>query len=579
MRPLYRYLPVFIALLVLAILSTGFYGATIVRSLFYERIVVDLEDTALIVKNLLVAESPEDIDKFCKTAGTGQSRITVVDADGIVLGDSIADPTLMDNHGTRPEIARAYLGVTEYSIRFSDTLERDMVYLALPSFELSGKTVVLRTATALRALSGELRGAYTRISIVGAIILVLVSLLGIALTSRINGALRIIRNAVEEYAKGNFSFKPHVLRPPELRKVADTISDLAGGLLNQAAEASRQRDELETVFAGMDEAVIVLDTNLVILEMNDSARRLSDLDEDEGSGKELLLVFRNSHLYEVADRVRREEKSIEGETVVFGDNARYLQVHGTIIPGTDNDARIVLVLNDVTKLKNLEQVRKDFVANVSHELKTPITAVKGYIETLLGGDYRNLEVAESFLSIALQHVDRIVAIIEDLLIISRLEQETGIEPELASCNLLRIMQRVVQMYEKRAAEKGMELHVSCPKDLQISANEVLLEQGIANLVDNAIKYSDGGPVEISGRAIDDTVVIRVEDHGNGIPEEHLNRVFERFYRVDQGRSRELGGTGLGLAIVKHVALSHGGQVTAESTEGEGSTFSIILPRS
>ncbi|MBT3276130.1 MAG: PAS domain-containing protein [Spirochaetales bacterium] len=580
MKPLYKYFPVFAALLIVAILGTGFYGATIVRSLFYERIVVDLADTARMLQNLLLNESPENIDSFCKTAGTGHSRITVVNDDGVVLGDSIANPSDMDNHGQRPEISRAFLGVLGNSTRYSDTLGRDMVYLALPVFNLSGKSLVLRTATPLRTISSDLRNAYMKIAVAGAISLILVSILGFALTSRVNGALQIIQNAVREYSKGNLSFRPRVFRPPELKRVADTISDLAGDLLSRAADASRQRDKLETIFAGMEEAVIVLDTNLAIQEMNESAYRLSDLEPGEGIGKGLLLAFRNSHLHEVADQALKKGGGVEDEFVVFTDRERHLQIHGTVIPGPEDSegARIVLVLNDVTRLKNLEQVRKDFVANVSHELKTPITAVRGYIETLLGDDFKDPNEAKNFLNIVLQHVDRFSAIIEDLLIISRLEQDSGAGPETAICNLSDLIGRVVEIHRPRAAEKSISLKISCSEGESITANQGLLEQGIANLLDNAIKYSGArSTIHVTVIREGDSIIMRVADQGRGIPEEHLDRIFERFYRVDSGRSRALGGTGLGLSIVKHVAVSHGGRVTAESTEGEGSVFSIILP--
>ena len=582
MKPLYKYFPLFAALLILAILSTGIYGATVVRTLLYERIISGLEDTAFMMKNLLLEKPPEDLDLFCKTAGTGHSRITVIDENGIVIGDSIANTASMDNHGDRPEIKRAYLGATGSSIRYSDTLKRDMVYVAVPSFDLLNTRIVLRTATPLRPLSGKLQAAYTKIAVAGALILCLISLLGIILTRRVNGALQIISNAVAEYAKGNLAYRPRVYRPAALKEVADTISGLAADLSDRAAEASRQRDALETVFAGMGEAVVVLDSDLHILEMNDSAYRLSDLERGEATGKELLLAFRDTRLYEAAEQVKKNGSVVDEDIVYFSDRQRFLQVHGSLIrtEGNTDDKRIVLVLNDVTRLKQLEQVRKDFVANVSHELKTPITAAKGYVETLLQGDYREAETAKEFLEIVLRHVDRLNAIVEDLLVISRLEQDTGEAAELERYDLAALVDQVVRMHGSQARRKGIRLVVDNPTGEGVTVNRTLLDQGISNLVDNAIKYSESGDsVEITVKAEGDAVRISVSDHGPGIAEEHLDRIFERFYRVDRGRSREIGGTGLGLSIVKHVATSHGGRVSVESVEGEGSTFAIILPRS
>jgi two-component system phosphate regulon sensor histidine kinase PhoR len=473
-----------------------------------------------------------------------------------------------------------YRGRTGSSIRYSDTLERNMVYLALPAFDFDGESVVLRTATPFRTLSSELRDAYVRISIAGSVILVLLTALGYVLIRRVNDALHVIRNAVHEYAAGNLAYRPFVSRPPALRQIAEIISNLAGDLSARVAEASRQRNKLETVFSGMEEAVIVTGGDLIIQEMNNSAYALTDFDPGSAVGQNLLLVFRNSELHELAEDVRETRRSAERDIVLFSERERYLQVRGSAISGTgDEGMRIILVLNDVSRLKDLERVRKDFVANVSHELKTPITALKGYVETLLDGDYKDPETSEKFLKIVLQHVDRLAAIVEDLLIISRLEKDGGSPPDLAICDLNELVRGVTGMYEQRAIDRGIELLAECPSLEKIPANRMLLEQAIANLVDNALKYSnEGGRVKISVVPEKNTVTIQVSDQGSGIPEEHLERVFERFYRIDKGRSRELGGTGLGLSIVKHFATSHGGHVAVESREGEGSTFSIVLPR-
>ncbi len=580
MKPLYKYFPLFVVILVVAIVSTGIYGGFIVRSLYYERITENLKNTAHILKSLFLDHAHEDIDAFCKTSGTEYTRVTIVDSQGVVLGDSRAIPATMENHRTRPEIEAAFRGRTGNAIRYSDTLGRNMVYLALPSFDFQGETIVLRTATPFSDLSENLRNAYTQITIAGAVILVLLSALGFMFMRRTNDALYIIRSAVQEYAKGNLEYRPKVSRPAALKRVADTISSLAADLLDRVHEVSIQRDELEAVFGGMEEAVIVLDTRLVIREMNDSAHRLTDFDPEKSLNRELLLVFRNSELQAIAEEVRTGKTAVEGEIVLFRERERFLQVHGSFISASGEEGeRIVLVLNDVSRLKDLERVRKDFVANVSHELKTPITAVKGYVETLLDGDYNDHQTSEQFLKIILQNVDRLSAIVDDLLIISRLEKGSGPIPDLTPVDINDLARAVAAMYQQRADERGIDLFVEAPQHEVMHANQMLLEQAVSNLVDNALKYSDsGGSVKITVLSREDAVILQVSDRGSGIPEEHLGRIFERFYRIDKGRSRELGGTGLGLSIVKHVAVSHGGHVTVESTEGEGSTFSIVLPR-
>jgi two-component system phosphate regulon sensor histidine kinase PhoR len=331
----------------------------------------------------------------------------------------------------------------------------------------------------------------------------------------------------------------------------------------------------------MEEAVILLDFDLTVLEINEAALRLADTAYDDAVGKELLVIFRNTSLHNLAEKIRNKQKSVDQEIILFQDSDLFLQVHGSIISGTESneDSRILIVLNDVTTIKKLEQIRKDFVANVSHELKTPITAAKGYVETLLGYESTDPATTKEFLSVIHRQVNRLASIVEDLLIISRLEQSNDIQPEMTPCNLQELLEYISRMYLAEAEGKNISLQAVCPPEITVTANRILLEQGIANLVDNAVKYSEPGEsIEIEGEEQEGFTAIRVIDHGHGIADEHIDRIFERFYRVDKGRSRDRGGTGLGLSIVKHVALAHKGQVTVESTVGSGSTFTILLPR-
>jgi two-component system phosphate regulon sensor histidine kinase PhoR len=239
---------------------------------------------------------------------------------------------------------------------------------------------------------------------------------------------------------------------------------------------------------------------------------------------------------------------------------------------------VVVVLNDVTRLRKLENTRREFVANVAHELKTPITSIKGFVETLLDGAYREPENNLKFLQILARQADRLHAIIEDLLTLSRIEEEAEQgKIFLSSGRLSRVLQGALRICESRAQEKSISLSLTCSEDLKAQINAPLLEQAVVNLVDNAIKYSaPGSTVQVKAEPQPSEVVIQVSDQGCGIAPEHLSRLFERFYRVDAGRSRKIGGTGLGLAIVKHIAQAHGGRATVDSSSGQGSTFSIHL---
>jgi len=270
---------------------------------------------------------------------------------------------------------------------------------------------------------------------------------------------------------------------------------------------------------------------------------------------------------------------IEGEITIHGDEPRFLQAHGTTLKDHLGKAfGVLIVVHDVTRLRKLENARRDFVGNVAHELKTPITSIKGFAETLLEGAISDPEHAGEFLKIIGRQADRLGAIIEDLLSLSRIEQETEQgKIHLVGRKIKGVLRAAIQACNARAGEKEITVDLDCPDDLRARVNGPLLEQALINLIDNAVKYSGpGSSVKVTAGPENSQVVVKVADQGVGIPKEHLPRLFERFYRVDPSRSRKVGGTGLGLAIVKHIAQAHGGKVAVESTPGQGSAFSLFL---
>ncbi|HNT36848.1 MAG TPA: ATP-binding protein, partial [bacterium] len=273
---------------------------------------------------------------------------------------------------------------------------------------------------------------------------------------------------------------------------------------------------------------------------------------------------------------------VEGEIAISGDTERTLLARGTLLQdASGRTVGAVVVFSDVTRLRRLENMRRDFVANVSHELRTPVTSIKGFVETLLDGAINDRDDAQRFLGIIARHADRLNAIIEDLLTLSRIEQEVRrAEIEREVCRLRPILASVIEVCSLRAAEKSIRTELSCEDTLECKMNAPLVEQAVINLVDNAIKYSPSeATVQIAAQQTNDACTISVEDSGCGIPQEHLPRLFERFYRVDKARSRNLGGTGLGLAIVKHIVQAHQGTVSVVSEMGKGSRFTIHIPKS
>jgi two-component system phosphate regulon sensor histidine kinase PhoR len=274
-------------------------------------------------------------------------------------------------------------------------------------------------------------------------------------------------------------------------------------------------------------------------------------------------------------------ESIEDDIVLHNDEERVLNIHSSPLQDA-KEARIgiLVVINDVTKLRRLENVRRDFVANVSHEIKTPLTAIKGFVETLHDGTVEKPEDIERFFGIVIKHINRLDAIVEDLLTLSRIEKEdTGKEIKFETGSIKDVIETAIQVCQAKADKKNIHIDLSCDKEITAKIDPALLDQAMVNILDNAIKYSEkGSAVYVECSSMEREIIISIKDHGIGIAKKHLPRLFERFYRVDKARSRELGGTGLGLAIVKHIVQAHGGRITVESTPGKGSTFAIHLPR-
>ena len=389
-----------------------------------------------------------------------------------------------------------------------------------------------------------------------------------------------LRRVVARFSDGDLKHKMDVDDWAEFNALADATYSMAANLQDRLNAVTEQRNELEAVLSGMVEAVLVFDTKERIIRVNRAAERLFQIAEPKVKGRSVQETVRNTELHRfVADTLSKEDPG-EREIVILGDPDIFLQAHGAkLVDAQEQKIGGLIVLNDVTRLKALENIRRDFVANVSHELKTPITSIKGFLETLKEGAIKDPENAERFLDIIIRHTERLDTIIEDLLSLSRIERESERgEITLEKGSVREVIEAVGRTCLRAARKKNISLECDVEEDLSAKFNSRLLEQALVNLVDNAIKYSEPEKkVELEAKKTGGEIVITVRDQGCGIPKEHLQRIFERFYRVDKGRSRKEGGTGLGLSIVKHIVNSHRGRINVESSPGSGSAFSIHLP--
>ena len=389
-----------------------------------------------------------------------------------------------------------------------------------------------------------------------------------------------LRDAVRNYGEGAPAGKLHSPESVEFAELADSLNDLTERLAERIAALSRRNNEQEAVLTSMVEGVLAVDTEERIISLNLAAGRLLGANPKEMQGRNLQEVVRNADLRRFVASALVCKRPVEGDVVLRSARESVLQAHGTALRDpAGRGIGAVIVLNDVSRLRQLENMRRDFAANVSHELKTPITSIKGFVETLLDGAMHEPADAERFLRIIARQADRLNAIIEDLLSLSRIETEAeAADIELDQAPLEEALSAAIHNCETKAAERGIRIALVGDPQIAAKINAPLLEQAVTNLLDNAIKYSNqDGQVELIVAKGESEIVVQVRDHGCGIAEEHLSRLFERFYRVDKARSRKLGGTGLGLAIVKHIVLAHRGQVTVESKQDAGSTFTIHLP--
>ncbi|MEP0814647.1 MAG: PAS domain-containing protein [bacterium] len=528
-------------------------------------------------------DEPSHVDALCKRLGElTVSRITVIDKNGKVMGDSDADPETMDNHSLRPEVSAALAGGTGSSERFSRTIAEEMLYVAIPHEERGEVRAVVRVGMPVTAITRTLGALNRNLLAAGAIVALLAAAAGLVFSRRTAAIIQEMRDGAARIAEGDLTHRVAVPDVLELASLADAVNSLAEELGARLAKVSEQKAELEAVMSGMSEGVIAVDGSEKIIRINAAAAGLAGIDPASAAGKSVPEAIRITAIQKFISRALGARTAIEEEFTLYDGRERHFSAHGSplhLAGGAHSGA--VVVLTEITRLKEMEKVRKDFVANVSHELGTPITAIKGFIETLREGAIEDPEAASRFLKIMERQAERLHLISDDLLKLARIEQQADEgRIALSKIKIRDILEDAKDSCAALSSEKGIPIVIKSDEEIEIEANAPMLVQAVVNLIDNALKYSGASePIVVSATRIRDWIELSVADKGSGISKEHLPRLFERFYRVDRARSRESGGTGLGLAIVKHVALAHDGIAEVESELGKGSKFTIKLPAS
>ena len=507
-----------------------------------------------------------------------ETRITLIAEDGSVLADTSESPERMNNHLNRQEVSEAIrTGDVAVSIRFSNTVNSDFLYVAIPTQLPSGLYVirVSKQLVELEALNQRIF-SLSAYALVGAAILAIV--LSLWVSKKITKPIDALTLAVNQISEGEFGKKIYIKANDQIGELADAFNKMSQNLDVSLSELKQRNSELEAILNSIANGIIAVDQNKNIILINRFSFEILELPSDYVAQHESMYkIIRNEEIVAMVNSAM-EQGEAQIKELAYVHLEKVLRIN--VNPIFTSDRKIIggiIVIQDVTQIRKLEQMRSDFVSNVSHELKTPLTSIKGFVDTLKNGAIHNPDTAMRFLDIIDIESDRLYRLINDILLLSEIESmDRDVDQQVV--DVQSVVEEVLDMLDQKAAEKGLSLTSDFDKRMVVNANLDRVKQMFINLIDNAIKYTEKGVVTVKGAEIGDWVNIKVIDSGIGFDEVHKERLFERFYRVDKGRSRGQGGTGLGLSIVKHIVLLYKGKINVESTPGVGTVFDIVLPK-
>jgi two-component system phosphate regulon sensor histidine kinase PhoR len=524
--------------------------------------------------------STEELDALVDEAANEVSaRVTIIATDGRVLADSsLSGPGLaaMENHLGRPEVTAVLAWGSGTSVRHSATVGVDFLYAAVPVRHTGRLVGISRVALSLAGVEAQVAELRRAVWVALSLAFALTAVLSAVLAPQLAGPLREIMETARQFAAGNLAARIRVRRADELGELARILNQTAGQLQERLAENIKDRARTEAILTAMEDGVLAVDHEGFVLLANETLRRGFGL--QDAVGRHYVEVLRQREVGEIIEEILRSGERRTAE-VEIRHRVGVFALTGATFPGAEGEPPgAVLTFHDVTERRRLEQVRRDFVANASHELRTPLTSIRGFVEALEDGAINDPATAQRFLGKIRTHAGRMGTLVEDLLTLSRIESAEG-PAHFDALHPGEIADDVVASFSDRAQARSTILACRDAGAPTVVSDPDRLRRILENLVDNALKYTpEGGHVEVSASpGAGGGAVVEVRDDGPGIASEHLHRIFERFYRVDKARSRELGGTGLGLAIVRHLAESIGVAVTVASEPGKGTTFSVSIP--
>jgi two-component system phosphate regulon sensor histidine kinase PhoR len=574
----------YFALLLAALLAVNFYSARLLR----RDSLRSADDKLVSLLNIALSRPPRlddnaELRAWTDWMGRSGARVTVVDSGGRVLAESQHDPETMENHANRPEIQQAFASGAGQSVRHSATLDRDLVYRAIRYDQPGASPVVIRMALPLAQVEESVSELRRRIYVASLVVLLLGGMFSLVYFRMFAARIERLKGFSDRVAQGDLRPMPSEGPRDEIAELSDSLNETAAWMDRTIRSLSGERNRSSAILRSMVEGVAVIDAQERIVFCNRAFSEVWNLDAAAIEGRPVIEAVRNPDLLGLIRRALQGEEGLRSEIAMGIVQQRSFSVTATPVIALEGaltggrPAGAVLVLHDVSELRRLERVRHDFVANVSHEFKTPLTAIQGFAETLLSGALEDPRNNRRFLEIIRDHATRLAVLTDDLLKLARIEAGK-LEVQFGPVQLAEVIERCVETSQFKAARKRITLEIDLPPNLPLVYGDAsLLRDVVQNLLDNAVQYTpETGRVRISAHADQGQAVVGVDDTGIGIPLADQERIFERFYRVDAARSREAGGTGLGLSIAKHIVEAHGGRLWVESEVGHGSKFSFSL---